>query len=501
MQGPGNGYGTQGGYGGAQGGYGGQQRGYGGQQGYGEDPRFANTKAPSAKLGQGYDAMVGAGSKNRNLGYNAAQEDELEAEYGRGGGGGDGYGGQHQAQSYDVAQEPHERTAEEEEEDEVEAVKQQMRFTKQESLASTRNALRIARETEETASGTLLKLGEQSDKLANTERHLDMSKAHASRAADNTREINRLNRSIFRPNLAFDKKGKRDAEEARIMNRHIEEREEREAVRAEALRTQNRVDQELGGPGSGRFGGRFGMDRFGGGGKKEDPAKAKMAQRSRYQFEATESDDELEDELDQNMDEIGQLSSRLNTLGKAMGTEITEQNQRIVRLGDKSTNLDNRIFQGEQEGRNGPRCMARVLTLPCRHTEDGEDWQVGVCPLLLSWLPVPALSMPSMKCTSAPRSVHLPDDCNLSAPPTQSWSPLSDPFLPPCAPVPLFSPKRRSLLARLAREVLDRKENNVCLPPCCPFLSFSPGLPLPARLLPHILLPLSLFAPSQLLVG
>ena len=94
------------------------------------------------------------------------------------------------------------------------------------------------------------------------------------------------------------------------------------------------------------------MDRFGGGGaggKKEDPAKAKMAQRSRYQFEATESDDELEDELDQNMDEIGHLSARLNTLGKAMGTEITEQNQRIQRLGDKSTTLDNRIFQGERQ--------------------------------------------------------------------------------------------------------------------------------------------------------
>lgn len=258
--------------------------------------------------------MMGTGSKNKNLAYKAQNpDDELEAEYGRG----NGYD-QYQHQAYDVAQEPpRERTAQEEEDDEVEAVKQQTRFTKQESLASTRNALRIARETEDTATGTLLKLGEQSDKLANTERHLDMSKAHAGRADDNTAEINRLNRSIFRPNIGFNKKAKRDAEEARILNRHIEEREEREAVRAEALRTQNRVDQELGGPGSGRFGaGRFGLDRFGGGNKKEDPAKAKMSQRSRYQFEATESDDELEDELDNNMDEIGQLSGRLNRLGK-----------------------------------------------------------------------------------------------------------------------------------------------------------------------------------------
>ena len=87
------------------------------------------------------------------------------------------YGGQ-QAQSYDTAQEPHQRTAQEEEDDEVES-SQAAKCDSQSRrvLASTRNALRIARETEETASGTLLKLGEQSDKLANTERHLGHGKS------------------------------------------------------------------------------------------------------------------------------------------------------------------------------------------------------------------------------------------------------------------------------------------------------------------------------------
>ena len=50
----------------------------------------------------------------------------------------------------------------------------------------------------------------------------------------------------------------------------------------------------------GRFGGRFGMDRFGSAPKKDDPAKSKMAQRSpisiRGKLRVTI---ELEDELDQ----------------------------------------------------------------------------------------------------------------------------------------------------------------------------------------------------------
>ena len=53
----------------------------------------------------------------------------------------------------------------EENEEDVEGIKQQIRATKQESVNSTRNALRLAREAEETARGTLLKLGDQSGTL------------------------------------------------------------------------------------------------------------------------------------------------------------------------------------------------------------------------------------------------------------------------------------------------------------------------------------------------
>ena len=50
----------------------------------------------------------------------------------------------------------------EENEEDVEGIKQQLRTTKQESLASTRNALRLAHEAEETARNTVTRLGSQS---------------------------------------------------------------------------------------------------------------------------------------------------------------------------------------------------------------------------------------------------------------------------------------------------------------------------------------------------
>ena len=49
--------------------------------------------------------------------------------------------------------------------DDVEGIKQQLRFTKQESVNSTRNALRLAREAEANAAGTMVKIGDQSGAL------------------------------------------------------------------------------------------------------------------------------------------------------------------------------------------------------------------------------------------------------------------------------------------------------------------------------------------------
>jgi len=85
-------------------------------------------------------------------GGQGAAYDPYAQQGGGGGGSRDAYGGgQQQEQQF-----------ENEEDEEVEGIKQQTKFVKQESLASTRNAVRIAREAEETARATLDKLGDQS---------------------------------------------------------------------------------------------------------------------------------------------------------------------------------------------------------------------------------------------------------------------------------------------------------------------------------------------------
>ncbi|CAL1695904.1 unnamed protein product [Somion occarium] len=231
----------------------------------------------------------------------------------------------------------------EETEEDVEGIKQQLRFTKQESVNSTRNALRLAREAEETARGTLGRLGDQSEKLANTERHLDVSKGHSQRAEDKADELKQLNRSIFRPVITFNKDAKRAAQEAKIQQRYEDEREEREKAMLDIRETQERVGRAV------TYGRRDDDEGIGGRYKTEAQLNARKDQRKRFQFDATASDDELEDELDDNLGEISDMTKRLKAIGTSMGQELDKQNERIGRITEKTDSLDNRIFRNTKK--------------------------------------------------------------------------------------------------------------------------------------------------------
>lgn len=222
------------------------------------------------------------------------------------------------------------------EEEEIEGIKQEMRGLKQESLSSTRNALRIAREAEDTARGTLGRLGDQSERIANTERHLDIAKANNQRAEDKANELRVANRSIFRPAVTWNKEGKRVAQEEKIMNRHIKEREDREKARSDIHDTQRRLNSASSG------------QPYGSSGPKAGAMEAKRQARSRYQFEATASDDELEDEIDENLNETLEVTRTLKRLAMAAGEEIDTHNKRLAGITDKTGDLDLAIMKNTE---------------------------------------------------------------------------------------------------------------------------------------------------------
>ncbi|KAF8246152.1 hypothetical protein K440DRAFT_510241, partial [Wilcoxina mikolae CBS 423.85] len=205
----------------------------------------------------------------------------------------------------------------EEEEEDVESVKQQIRFTKQESVSSTRNALRIAAQAEETGRNTLARLGTQGERLYNTEKNLDVATAHNRVAEEKARELKTLNGSMFAIHMKnpMKSKSRAEAEERKILDRHQSEREERERTRQFGYEGKDAVGKALNETAARpAFGGR---------------TKLSMAEKSKYQFEAHESDEEKENEIHNNLDQLSGVTARLKGLAMATGQEVDRQNKQI----------------------------------------------------------------------------------------------------------------------------------------------------------------------------
>lgn len=132
----------------------------------------------------------------------------------------------------------------------------------------------------------------------------------------------------------------------------MEEKADREEAREAAYASRERVEQGFReAEKSSRS--KFGFNRNGNNDGESSSAapktgRAKWEQGGRYQFEASNSDDELEAELDDNLDEIAGLTSRLKILATTAGKEIDAQNKHLDKVSGKVDNLDDKILMNTQ---------------------------------------------------------------------------------------------------------------------------------------------------------
>jgi hypothetical protein len=244
------------------------------------------------------------------------------------------YGGYQQPQyggyqpPYGGYQQPY--SVQQDEEEDVEGIKTQIHGVKQDSVKSTLKSLQMLDQAEQSGQNTLNKLGEQSHRINHTERQLDLADAHAEHAAEQAAKLKRVNGSMF----GFDvdnpfTKGKREKSEmARVQAMQEEQRASREQMRVGNWETQQRINEAL----------KHGQKPPG-----YQSGKSSQNSRSKFQFEADDEDNALEDQLDNNLDLISNGLTRLNAMAVASGEEIRKQNVVLDRVSDKSETLDNRI--------------------------------------------------------------------------------------------------------------------------------------------------------------
>ncbi|KAM9925524.1 hypothetical protein OXX80_010887 [Metschnikowia pulcherrima] len=216
------------------------------------------------------------------------------------------------------------------EDEEVEIIKQDIRFTKQESVASTRNTLRMAQEAEASGTNTLGMLGSQSERLYNAEQNLLLADTQTKIADEKVRELGRLNRSIFIPATGnpFNKKSRLRQQEQKLKADKMQEKYLRDTNRKGMYASEQRLAQGITSkaPPSELY--------------NKYQGEKQIQQAQRYQFENDSEDDEMEKELASNLDQISSYSKKLKNTAKVMGVEVDAQNDRLRRIEEDADRLD-----------------------------------------------------------------------------------------------------------------------------------------------------------------
>jgi synaptosomal-associated protein 29 len=196
----------------------------------------------------------------------------------------------------------------------IEWLQEETRKTQQESVQSSRRALRRLNETQEMAENSLQMVNQQSEQLHRMERRMDEAGAGAKAADAKAKHLKSLNNFFFLPSFGAKKAAKREEE----------------------LKRQKETQQ---------FDNKYARER--------DAEWSKRSNRDVSSFEApsrqyrTTPDglerDEHEEEIDSNVSQISSGLSRLKAMGMAMNEELDVHSRQLDRLQQRTEYTRGRV--------------------------------------------------------------------------------------------------------------------------------------------------------------
>ncbi|KAK9375035.1 uncharacterized protein V1513DRAFT_443518 [Lipomyces chichibuensis] len=223
---------------------------------------------------------------------------------------------------------------------EIQAIKEQMKYVKKESLSSAQRARRYAEEAEASGLRTLQMLGEQGDQIANAEGSMAITENNTKLGEDYARELKTLNRSMFAVHVSnpFNSRRRIQEKEQKIRETFHNQQLQREENRRNQYQAQQRVAAAMGNiPGERRRQLTATEVRY-----REQMArqKADLAQASRFQFEPDDEDFEVERDIEATLDDVSAAANRLNSMARSINTELESQNHRVAKLNQKTQEVE-----------------------------------------------------------------------------------------------------------------------------------------------------------------
>ncbi|KAJ1823072.1 Protein transport protein S9 plasma membrane t-SNARE [Coemansia sp. RSA 2599] len=217
--------------------------------------------------------------------------------------------------------------ADDDDDDDVDVIKSKITQVKQETLDSSRRALKRLEQTEDVGINTLTKLGEQSEQLNAINTKMEMTSINAENSVESTSKLRTLSKSIFHVHIdnPLKKKKRREEELAKLQAEQERRRRAQDAEHERNALSRRRVNQ-YNGSAAMDFRGPLGtMDANSGDVVRSGPRGSHHTNQgnSRYVFE--DEDPEVEQEIDSNLDEMSNALSRLKGLAVNISEELDAQ--------------------------------------------------------------------------------------------------------------------------------------------------------------------------------
>lgn len=224
---------------------------------------------------------------------------------------------------------------------------QEIRRVKNDSLQSTRNAVRKLRETEEIAQSSLVKLGEQSAQLSRVESQLTTANYHATASESKTQELTRLNKNFILSSLTISNPFTKAKRREKALAKHLENEksllDSKESLTSQTSASERRINEAVN-----KYGKKSLNDSAYNSPSSISPSSSSSSSIDgrRYQGrqyylpeEDNPEDNEMENEIDENLDILSGGVSRLKMMALSMQDELERHNDQIGRINYKTDDV------------------------------------------------------------------------------------------------------------------------------------------------------------------
>ncbi|KAH8910724.1 hypothetical protein BR93DRAFT_286759 [Coniochaeta sp. PMI_546] len=232
--------------------------------------------------------------------------------------------------------EQRELTAEELEKEEFNSIKNQIKDVRKQTVNSSGNAAMQMENSINVGRGILVRLGEQGERLHNTEKMLDLAHNQSRIAEEKTGELKTLNRSMFAVHVSnpFTSTSRQALKDQQVIEQHRLDAEQRDATRKSAYAGTQAMEQTF-----------RDMDRP----TLLGQTSRSNAERSKYMIEedsdeeGAAEDNRDEDEIERNIQAMERNAPTLKYVAQALGAEVDRQDTVITRLGHKTQGVDKNL--------------------------------------------------------------------------------------------------------------------------------------------------------------